>query len=164
MATIHKLPPRSKPRAVPDAPFDPHAMGPPGAEASPEFQAPAPPAKPPLTLEQRLAILAKHPAGDIGAAYLKIRDQKRALEEQAEELGKQLAVLDLAILAHLEREKQTSFGAVGMTIYRYTKTTARVTDAGTLTDWVLESPKERLEVMEVHASKKGAESYWSFIR
>jgi hypothetical protein len=113
----------------------------------------------PLTPEQKLAILQKTPIGDVGASYLKVRDRKRALENAAEELGKELALFDQVILAYLAKEKATGFTANGMVIGKYTLTTAKITDPEEVRQFVLANPEEHLELLEMKASKSGMKNY-----
>jgi hypothetical protein len=76
-----------------------------------------------------------------------------------EECGRQLAILEMAILARLEKEAQDGYTSGGHVVYRYGLPTARVVDGGELRDFILEAPAERLELLKMQASLDGVRNW-----
>jgi hypothetical protein len=114
---------------------------------------------PELTLEQRLAILEKETSGALANAYLQIRNAKREHKRLMEACEHQLEVLAMAILSRLEKEEQDGYSAGNYVVYRYGLDVARVVDAGTLRDFILQAPAERLELLKMQASLDGARNW-----
>jgi hypothetical protein len=121
------------------------APGPPEDEAEP---APAPPAKPAMTVDQLVE------------AYVKLRDKKEAIERahknQLAPYRSAMQQIEAVLLTHLNEAHLESMRAHAGTAYKTVRTSARVVRWAETLDFIRE--KELWELLEARVSKVAVEA------
>jgi hypothetical protein len=75
---------------------------------------------------------------DLTVAYVKLRDKRRELAAQDDDLGMQLAALERVLMYRMKELGQDTFTAAGHTVYQSTLTNAKVDNRAAFIEWMLE--------------------------